>query len=256
MRRPRSSESVLPHLGHPAVIATGRAWRYKTPMTTAGSRLFASLALWIDPEPRDGPAQMACDEALLNLADWPVLRIFRWARPWVSAGYFVPFAEAQAARPDLPVCRRWTGGGVVVHDGDFTFSLAAPRGEPWAAMRPADSYRVLHEALAATLAQAGCRASLSEGQAAANRECFAGPVRHDIVAGGRKIGGGAQRRTRRGLLHQGSIQGTPLATGDAPLVACGLAERLAPWMPPDILEREITRLAREKYARHEFVRRA
>lgn len=224
-------------------------------MTPDGNKLFASLALWIDPEPRDGPEQMACDEALLNLTNRPVLRIFRWARPWVSAGYFVPFAEAQAARPDLPVCRRWTGGGVVVHDGDFTFSLAVPRGEPWAAMRPADSYRALHEALAAALAQAGCRASLSDGQAAASRECFAGPVRHDIVAGGRKIAGGAQRRTRRGLLHQGSIQGAALVAGDAPLVACALAGGHVPWMPPELLEQEATRLAREKYGCADFVRR-
>jgi lipoate-protein ligase A len=35
--------------------------------------------------------------------------------------------------------------------------------------------------------------------------CFQKPVRFDIVAADRKLSGAAQRRTREGLLHQGSI---------------------------------------------------
>src|SRR2546423_1117404 len=38
--------------------------------------------------------------------------------------------------------------------------------------------------------------------------CFANPVRADVLLDGRKIAGAAQRRTTRGLLHQGSIQNT------------------------------------------------
>ncbi len=223
-------------------------------MATAG-KIFQSLALWIDPEPRDGPEQMACDEALLKLTDRPVLRVFRWAQPWITAGYFIPLADAQAARPDLPVCRRWTGGGVVVHDGDFTFSLAVPRGEPWATMRPEESYRALHEALAAVLRGTGKNASLAAGRTAAGRECFAGPVLHDIVSGGRKIAGGAQRRTKRGLLHQGSIQGATLGAEGGPLVARSLADHITAWEIPNTLERETECLCREKYTRAEFLQR-
>ena len=94
--------------------------------------VFNRLSVWMDPVHRNGPAQMACDEALLADAEEAVLRVFRWSEPWVSAGYFVPWSEAQATRPDLPVCRRWTGGGVVVHEQDFTFALVAPRSETWA----------------------------------------------------------------------------------------------------------------------------
>ena len=39
---------------------------------------------------------------------------------------------------------------------------------------------------------------------------FANPVRDDVMMDGRKIAGAAQRRTRRGLLQQGSIQGVNL----------------------------------------------
>ncbi len=224
-------------------------------MTPADGKIFSSLALWIDPVARNGPEQMACDEALLGCADTPVLRIFRWARPWVSAGYFVPLADAQAARPDLPVCRRWTGGGIVVHEGDFTFSLACPRGEPWSMMRPEESYRMLHEGLAGALRGAGIEAALVAGRRAGQSECFSGPVEHDVVAGSRKIAGGAQRRTKRGLLHQGSLQAVNIAQGFAFLLAGCLAAEVNEWASPSPLEDEITRLTRKKYACDEFLGR-
>jgi lipoate-protein ligase A len=36
--------------------------------------------------------------------------------------------------------------------------------------------------------------------------CFATPVISDVIENGRKIAGAAQRKTRTGLVHQGSIQ--------------------------------------------------
>jgi len=62
--------------------------------------------------------------------------------------------------------------------------------------------------------------------------CFANPVRADVMIDSRKIAGAAQRRTRAGLLHQGSIQ---LATGRVRVAAAtghfdlenGLPERFA-----------------------------
>lgn len=218
-------------------------------------KIFSSLTLWVDDTAREGPEQMACDEALLKLADRPVLRIFRWARPWVSAGYFVPFGEAEAVRPDLPVCRRWTGGGVVVHDGDFTFSLVAPRGERYAAMRPPESYRVLHEALAAALGRAGCAASLAD-HSVPGRECFAAPVLHDLLFEGQKIAGGAQRRTKHGLLHQGSVQSTTLGAEGGLLVARAMAGQTEVWTAStEDIERETLRLTHAKYADKGFLHR-
>ncbi len=197
---------------------------------------------------------MACDEALLQNATHPVLRIFRWSGPWVSAGYFVPWAEAAAVRPDLPVCRRWTGGGVVVHEGDLTFSLAVPRSEPWAGLRPTESYRQLHEALAGALQSMGVAAGLSDEESPAGQECFARPVRHDILSAGKKIAGGAQRRTKAGLLHQASIQPAPPGAEDGRLLGAALAAANFPWLPPGALEDAISRLVLSKYGREEFLR--
>lgn len=218
--------------------------------------MFNHLLLWNDPVARDGPAQMACDEVLLEAATEPVLRVFRWTRPWVSAGYFVPWQTACLKRPDLPVCRRWTGGGLVVHDGDFTFSLAAPRKEPWARLRAQESYLRLHEVLTEVLRKVSPDISLSDTAEPAGQDCFAGPVRHDLLLHGKKIAGGAQRRTKRGLLHQGTIQGTRLAAGFPPLLAAALAGRMEEWTVPDGFEEKTARLTAGKYAREEFLRRA
>lgn len=219
------------------------------------ARVFDRLSLWMDPVSRDGPSQMACDEALMAIAEEPVLRIFHWSEPWVSAGYFVPWAEAESARPHLPVCRRWTGGGVVVHENDLTFALVAPRKEAWARLRPEESYRVLHAALVGALREAGIPADLFNLGTAAGAECFAGPVRHDVMSGTRKIAGGAQRRTKRGLLHQGSIQAGDLGRDFPGMLAVQLAENITSWTPPTDLEGSISSLAREKYAQERFLRR-
>lgn len=225
-------------------------------MTPANGKIFDCLALWIDPEPRGGPAQMACDEVLLGAANLPVLRVFRWARPWVSAGFFVPWKEACAVRPDLPVCRRWTGGGIVVHEGDFTFSLTVPRSDPWAMRRPGESYRDLHRALAEALRKAGVEAALAPRLSVGHSECFAGPVEHDLVAAGRKVAGGAQRRTKRGLIHQGSVQALNLDARFGGILACCLAAEVVDWNAPAELEDEITSLISAKYDRDEFLQRA
>jgi len=213
------------------------------------------LALWEDSVERDGPEQMACDEALLERAEMPVLRVFRWKNPWVSIGYFTPLEAAERVCRGLPVCRRWTGGGIVVHEGDFTFSLTVPRGEALAAARPAESYRRLHLALAAALREAGTATALAAGSASAPAECFAGPVEHDLVAGGTKIAGGAQRRTRHGLLHQGSVQTSrPLGSGFGRLLAATLNDSVAVWVPPEGWEDEVKRLAAGKYRSPDFLR--
>jgi lipoate-protein ligase A len=223
-------------------------------MSASHGKTFTRIGFWDDPVRRDGPDQMACDEALLRIAPIPVLRVFRWSEPWVSAGYFVAMDEARAVRPDLPVCRRWTGGGIVVHEGDFTFALSVPKTEPLAALRPAESYRQIHEALVDALIELGCEAELSGTSAKAPSECFAAPVEHDVTAHGLKIAGGAQRRTRHGFLHQGSVQtNPPLPREFGEVLARCLASSVEKWSPPEGVEGQVRQLSTEKYASARFL---
>ncbi|HEY8991314.1 MAG TPA: hypothetical protein VIM46_05015 [Luteolibacter sp.] len=171
--------------------------------------VFSRLQLWFDEAERSGPANMAVDEWLLETAAAPVLRVYRWAGDWASLGYFGKLAEAKAAFTGVSWVRRWTGGGVVDHRDDWTYTLAVPKGEALAQARGAESYRTIHAALVAEIEMDNSNARLSGGDAQTGAAaCFANPVEHDIVdAAGRKLAGAGQRRTRFGLLHQGSVAG-------------------------------------------------
>ena len=176
--------------------------------------LFAGLEVIDDPRPHGAAFNMAADEALLEtIGDDPLLRIYRWERPSVSFGYFDQAGAVVAAFPGRDHVRRWTGGGVVEHGEDFTYSLLVPRTQALTALRAEKSYRVLHEVLARALSAAGAAPPVLQDDLPApasadfSRSCFVNPVPHDLLSHGRKIAGAAQRRTRRGWLHQGSVQG-------------------------------------------------
>jgi lipoate-protein ligase A len=86
-------------------------------------------------------------------------------------------------------------------------------------------------------------------------QCFIAPVRNDLLANGRKIAGGAQRRTKRGLLHQGSIQVADIRRDFSTLLASHLACESSPWQPPDELESNTQTLVCKKYTNEEFLAR-
>lgn len=169
--------------------------------------VFEQLHVWIDPVKRPGPEAMAVDEWLLETVEVPVLRIYGWQGEWGSIGYFGKLASAQTAFPELEWVRRWTGGGTVDHRADWTYTVVAPADSSIAGMRGAESYRILHEALAQALRDESIDAHLSPGADLTGAAlCFENPVGHDLIDSvGRKLAGAGQRRTRRGLLHQGSV---------------------------------------------------
>ena len=174
-------------------------------------RCFAALHVVHDRVARGGALNMALDETLLgSTGDTVVLRFYDWEEPTVSFGYFEKSASARRTARGQAVVRRWTGGGIVEHGEDLTYSLCVPRSCPFATLRSGESYRRVHAAVAAALSRCGVAAAthdLAASPAAGElNACFERPVLHDLVAAGRKIAGGAQRRNRTGLLHQGSVQ--------------------------------------------------
>lgn len=187
-------------------------------LTTEPTRLLSRVQLWIDRSPRpDGAWHMAIDEALFLTSDEPVLRFYQWQRPEITFGFFTPLADF--SDQSVPLTRRWTGGGIVEHGADMTFSLTIPRSH-LLALPAGESYQAIHQALATALTNSGSlpvRAAPSEtvagpeperGLGASPGACFSKPVAWDVIdeSNGSKIAGGAQRRTRQGLLHQGSVR--------------------------------------------------
>lgn len=188
---------------------------------------------------------MACDEALLGSSgesETPILRLYAWDRPTLSFGYFLRYADAVAAAgPEESVIRRWTGGGLVHHGPDFTWSLMVPRGHPFALVRPAESYGQLHQAVAVVLRDLGVGdAIVVPSRAPAPREglCFDAPAPGDLLMEGRKIAGAGQRRTRQGLLHQASLRlpGQELPESFGLHLAGRLAREIIPFSLPLNLE--------------------
>ncbi|HRT06206.1 MAG TPA: hypothetical protein P5204_10955, partial [Kiritimatiellia bacterium] len=136
----------------------------------------------------------------------------------------------RALPPELAraCARRPTGGGVVPHVEDLTFSCVFPAaGE----LRPTEIYRRLHGAVLAGLrgAVAGARLAESGGRGAPRgpdgaSRCFVEPVPLDILAADRKILGGAIRRYGDTVLYQGSLQLPDARTAELErLIAAALA---------------------------------
>ena len=169
--------------------------------------LFDELIVIDDPAPRPGPLNMAIDEVLLSGGRSAILRFYRWNTPAISFGYFVTFAEACAAAGDRVMVRRWTGGGIVPHGEDLTYSIMISSNHDTFSLPSKIVYQRVHAALSGALREIGIATGLTEANAPKLSEaCFANPVVSDVIENGRKIAGAAQRKTRSGLLHQGSIQ--------------------------------------------------
>ena len=220
--------------------------------------LFADLTIYHDESPHSAAMNMAIDEALLETAVAPTIRFYRWRSPALSFGYFGKFSDVAIYAAERDLVRRWTGGGIVFHGDDLTYSIVIPASDPVFDESSIAIYEKIHRALADALNGVGERAvvaggvdpggiALSKHAAASGYNCFANPVRADVMINGRKIAGAAQRRTRRGLLQQGSIQGIVMKTD--------LAEKFAQALSVNCSEFEITgeafqrarELAQQKY---------
>ncbi len=157
---------------------------------------------------------MALDEALLEAAPrlgQPVLRFYGWIEPAATFGYSQKFAEVERATLLRPLIRRSTGGGIVPHDADWTYSLAFPAGHEWHGLAAEESYRRVHQWVRVSFARLGVETELAPcGRQTGPGQCFVGYEKSDVLWQGRKIAGAAQRRNRFGLLIQGSVQPPPL----------------------------------------------
>src|ERR1700761_7523358 len=99
---------------------------------------------WLLVESGRGDAgfNMALDEALLEAMPRllkPVLRFYGWTEPAVSFGYFQKYSEIERTTLLRPLVRRPTGGGLVPHDADWTYSLAFPTVHEWYATSAVES---------------------------------------------------------------------------------------------------------------------
>ena len=60
-----------------------------------------------------------------------VQRFYGWMEPAATFGYFQKYSSVERATLLRPLVRRLTGGGIVPHDADWTYSFAVPPGHEW-----------------------------------------------------------------------------------------------------------------------------
>jgi lipoate-protein ligase A len=208
---------------------------------------------------------MALDFLLLQRAPepHPRFRHYHWRSPAFTFGYSqkISYVREALARSGcdpaaLDLCRRPTGGGIVDHRDDWTYALVVPRGHALEQLRASQSYRIVHEGLAAALRPQGVPAEVKptpNKAGAGPGVCFEAAELFDVVRAdtGEKIAGAAQKRNKRGLLLQGSIWRPAAGAVDwerfqrdfAAVLAQALGAQAGPAPWPEIDEAEVEALA-------------
>jgi lipoate-protein ligase A len=211
----------------------------------------------------DPATNMAIDEALLTTAPstmQPVLRFYGWTEPAATFGYSQRYTELEKLTMLRPLIRRPTGGGLVPHDRDWTYSMAVPPHHSWYALKATESYERVHLWIRDAFARLKVEITLAPCcQKDIPGQCFIGYEKFDALWHGRKVAGAAQRRTKDGLLIQGSLQPPPigLKREDWESAMCAVVSEQdgvvwSPFPNPATFVDIAEQLRREKYARSEF----
>lgn len=187
--------------------------------------------LIIDHTPLEGSWNMAVDEYLFqSLTEKPhtILRFYAWKNPTVSLGYsqkVLEVADVEFCQNNgIDIVRRMTGGKLVFHHKEVTYSLASSDTEIFTATL-ADSYRLISKALMKGLTKMGLAPSLSspapQKYVRGNLPCFSYPSRNEVEVDGKKIIGSAQKRVGTKFIQHGSI---PLEEDDELLTSISFLE--------------------------------
>ncbi len=173
--------------------------------------------LVLDP-PLPGKLNMEKDlEIMEEVAEGfspPTLRLYQWSPPAVSLGYFQDANEVvdleKCRQMGVDVVRRPTGGRVVLHAEELTYSIIVPEVHPFIARGGViDAYRSISRGILTAFNLLGITASLApeaKNQATlAPGSCFDTPSAYEIQINGKKVVGSAQLRRDGIVLQHGSI---------------------------------------------------
>src|SRR6476660_2004850 len=114
--------------------------------------LFATLHVYHDDSSYSAAMNMAIDEALLESAAVPSIRFYGWQSPALSFGYFGRFSDVAIYAGERDLVRRWTGGGIVFHGNDLTYSIVIPASDPVFDESSIAIYEKIHRDLCGALA--------------------------------------------------------------------------------------------------------
>jgi len=156
-----------------------------------------------------GAENMRRDEALLEHAE-PALRLYGWRPAAVSLGRSQgPDVVDGAAVRELgvEVVARATGGGAILHnEAELTYAVVLPHDHPGLPRDIPGSFAYMSGGVVGALRRLGLDATVEHmGDERADALCYLRRQGTNVLVGGRKVSGGAQRRTDRAVLQHGTV---------------------------------------------------
>ncbi len=146
-----------------------------------------------------------------------ILHFYSWEQNAATYGYFAnPFlllSEEGIKKWQVQLAKRPTGGGIIFHHCDLAFSILLSSSHPAFSLNTLANYALINNCVIEAITRfSGSQSfpTLLKNEAIPLDQqcqcfCMAKPTKYDVMIAGKKVGGGAQRRTKHGLLHQGSI---------------------------------------------------
>jgi len=158
---------------------------------------------------------MALDEFLLQEKKGLFLCVYGWSIPTLSLGYGQRASKeldiGRILEDGFHIVRRLTGGRVVLHDAEMTYSFSGELGGRFGENLNS-TFLTIATALQKSLQGLGVEGEVSKGKARDVREkesaslpCFASTSRNEIKVNGKKLLGSAQRREKDRFLQHGSL---------------------------------------------------
>lgn len=212
--------------------------------------------------PASAAYNMALDEKIFcrYMQDGiPVLRVYSWEVPSITYGISqqleIGIDLKQCNRDGVQIAQRITGGGVLFHDHEITYSLVCSKDDIGEDKNVFVSYRQICAFLIYFYQSLGLNACFAleaddfRKKSQPHKLCSACHEKFDIVIGSRKIGGNAQKRRRQVIFQHGSVplsidwefvrRYVPSLPEDISLRATTLVEELVNVTDKQILEQEL-----------------
>jgi lipoate-protein ligase A len=174
--------------------------------------------VFLDHGRASGAENMAIDEFILSGCEGkistPVLRLYQFDPPAVTIGYHQELEnilDTKALKESpVDVVRRITGGRALLHQGELTYSLAAPLDYVSLGTGRRETYLKISEVLSGALVGLGLDVSISDGHSFSPGSDFTSPClgatsRDELNIDGRKLVASSQRRTGKAFIQHGSL---------------------------------------------------
>jgi len=146
----------------------------------------------------------------------PVFRVYSWETPSFTYGVSQkkPGQEinlAHCAKDGINLAKRMTGGGILFHDDEITYSLTCSKADIGENKDTFVSYRNICAFLISFYKSLGLNPSFAleaddfDKDSGTHPLCSASHEKYDILINGKKIGGNAQKRNREAVFQHGSL---------------------------------------------------